>query len=290
MIRKTKFLVILIIVIVSIKGMPFGSNTVHGKNSTEYWAVIVVSLSESLKPYIYDGLIQSNNWEKDHVKLLWKQEATRENILTALNWLQTSCDENDVVLFSVDSHGVNEDGLFGIWPSDGNVNGMISIAELGNEFDKINSEGLCLIFDCCFSGNFANPTENIQLQLVHKNKFEQSIQNGLDANNRVIIMGTMANGLGIHWADFDFSGNQINDISPSSIISEGFISGNDLNNDGCTSAEESYLFLREHFRKYALMGFLNIPLQIFCYLFYGFFTIPFPTISDNYVGELSLIY
>ena len=276
--------------ILLVQAIPIHHHTAFAEETIDYWGVVIVSLSETLQPYIYNGLIQSENWDQDHIKLLWKQNATRENIFSALSWLQSSSDENDIVLFSVDCHGVYMDGTFGIWPQDGGANGMITIEELKYQFDKINAQGHCLIFDCCFSGNFADPTKNNLIQSINKREFEQSMQNGLEAENRVIIMGTMANGLGIHWADFDISGNQIVDISPSSILSECFISGNDLNNDGFTSAEESHQYLKEHFRKYALMGFLNIPLQIFCYLFYGFFTIPFPTLSDNYDGELPIVY
>ena len=264
-------------------------------NEKEYWGIVIVSLAETLQPYIYDGLIQSNNWDKDHLRLLWKEQATRKNILSGLDWLQNQSDENDIVFFSVDSHGVFMQNTYGIWPWDGNTQGMITIEEIDNKLDTIESDGMCLIFDCCLSGTFIQ-MENMIMQkksilINSKQTIKSMIVQNVGDQNRVIIMSTQPNGLGIHWLDYNFkTGSYDIEISPSSTISECLKKGYDPNSDTITSAEEIFQYLKFNFRKYALRGFLSIPIQVFCYLSYGFFTIPFPTIYDSYMDQLPIMH
>ena len=258
-------------------------------DETEYWGVVVVALDQSMEPYIYNSLLQKENWKNDHIKLLWKNNATTEKIFDSLDWLIENSDENDFVLFSVDAHGTYSNGDFGIWPFDGGENGIITVGELDNKFDEINAKGLCLIFDCCLAGNFVD-NNNFFLSISNKNIFRKTVLEGIEDNNRVIIMGTMPNGLGCHWVDYDINGNIIDEVSPTTVIADVILNGNDKNNDGFTSAEEIYVYLKENYRKYALKGFLLIIVQITMYLSYGFFVIPFPTIYDSYLGELPIFY
>jgi len=258
-------------------------------DETEYWGVVVVALDQSMEPYIYNSLLQKENWKNDHIKLLWKNNATTEKIFDSLDWLIENSDENDFVLFSVDAHGTYSNGDFGIWPFDGGENGIITVGELDNKFDEINAKGLCLIFDCCLAGNFVD-NNNFFLSISNKNIFRKTVLEGIEDNNRVIIMGTMPNGLGCHWVDYDINGNIIDEVSPTTVIADVILNGNDKNNDGFTSAEEIYVYLKENYRKYALKGFLLIIVQITMYLSYGFFVIPFPTIYDSYSGELPIFY
>ncbi len=103
-------------------------------------------------------------------------------------------------------------------------------------------------------------------------------------------MGTMPNGLGIHWVDYDTTTGEIkSDISPSSVLSKALSNTYDENQDSFTSAEECFRYLKKNYFTYALMGFLNIPLQISLYLRYGFIMKPFPTIHDSYDGEFPLV-
>ncbi len=258
-------------------------------DETEYWGVVVVALDQSMEPYTYNSLLQKENWKNNHIKLLWKNNATTEKIFDSIDWLIENSDENDFVLFSVDAHGTHSNGDFGIWPFDGSENGMITVGELDNKFDEVNAKGLCLIFDCCLAGNFVD-NNNFFLSISNKNIFRKTVIEGIEDNNRVIIMGTMPNGLGCHWVDYDINGNIIDEVSPTTVIADVILNGNDKNNDGFTSAEEIYVYLKENYRKYALKGFLLIIVQITMYLYYGFFVIPFPTIYDSYSGELPIFY
>jgi hypothetical protein len=103
-------------------------------------------------------------------------------------------------------------------------------------------------------------------------------------------MGTMPNGLGAHWLDYDFTTGEIKgEVSPYSVLSKALSTKYDENQDESTSAEECFRYLKKNYLKYALMGFLNIPIQIINYLQFGFILKPFPTIYDSYEGELPLI-
>jgi len=260
-------------------------------NEPEYWGVVVVALNESQHPYIYDALLQSSNWDADHLRLLWKETATREAIFSSLEWLSNNTDEEDIVLFSVDMHGTYSNGNFGIWPWDGYENGMITVNELDLQFDNIKAKGICLFFDCCLAGNFVNPEGTLRNNFgLIQDRFQKSVSEGLNGDNRVIIMGTMPNGLGVHWLDYDFQTGEIKgEVSPSSVLSKALSTKYDENQDESTSAEECFRYLKKNYAKYALMGFLNIPIQLINYLQFGFILKPFPTLYDSYEGDLPLI-
>lgn len=223
------------------------------------------------------------------------ENATKGEILNSIDWLIENADYDDIVLFSVDCHGTYMNKEYGIWPWDGYNNGIITVAELDAKFDQINSKGLCLIFDCCLSGSFVDAFQEYR---ERKNFYKfrhprlispKSIIKGMEDDNRVIIMGTMPNGLGVHWIDYDWTGKVKSEISPSTVLSEAFIKKYNINNDGYTSAEEGFVYLKKNFRKWAILGFLLIPLQIYMYLTKGFIIKPFPTIYDAFPGELPII-
>ena len=138
---------------------PLGSGSVMG-NETEYWAVVIVAFNETppIYPYIYDALISSTTWDPAHIKLLYRENATRDAIIDSLDWLRTNADSNDYIFFADNSHGTVEGGYltgqYGIVPWDYNTTGIISITELDSKFDEIQAKGMCLIFDCCLAGNF----------------------------------------------------------------------------------------------------------------------------------------
>jgi len=282
---------IIIMCIIIFQGFSFTHIAHATDDNTEFWGIVIVSLSESLHPYVYNGLMKTNNWEPSHIRLLWKNNATKENIITAIQWLQSKADDTDYVLLSVDAHGVYNGEEYGIWPSDGSDNGMITINELDQEIRRINAKGICLFFDCCFSGTFATPSNSKDLKSLNYVTYKHSLSTDLSADGRVILMSTQPQALGIHWMDYNLiTGEPYFEVSPSSTISEVFEKSYDPNSDGILSAEEAYTYLQTHFRKYALKGFINIPIQLYCYLAFGRFTIPFPCISDNFDGELPIVF
>ena len=121
-----------------------------GDDNTEYWAVIVSTNITNIT-LVYNSLNDKPNWNESHIVMLKRQEATRENILDALDWLALKSSSEDIVLFSHNGHGNHIKDRYGIVPWDKE---LIFTDELDEKFDKINCRGMCLIFDCCFSGSF----------------------------------------------------------------------------------------------------------------------------------------
>ena len=116
----------------------------------------------------------ADNWDTNHIRVLLKENATREAIIESINWLSENIDENDIALFSFDGHGSYINGKYGIYPWSG---GDIIIEDLDYYIDQISTSSLILIFDCCFSGTFItdsniNRLENMD---IYKN-YEGSVK------------------------------------------------------------------------------------------------------------------
>jgi len=111
------------------------------EEGTEYWGVCIVAFDDEnddiKEPFIYNSLLQADNWDEAHLKLLFREEATRNAILESLDWLIDNADEDDVVLFSDHSHGTyrRSDKKYGIVPIDSEVSGIINVEELDEKFD-----------------------------------------------------------------------------------------------------------------------------------------------------------
>lgn len=269
-------------------------NIDHGDKETEYWGVSIIGFidpftQDYITPVIYDALLESENWDESHLILLFRENATRDAILDSLDWLIENADENDIVFFHDNSHGTRDNnGEYGIVPVDAMENGIITVDELDEKFDAIKAKELCLIFDCCLSGSFVKRT-TIQNNLFQiKKPFIRALLERVGGDNRVILMSTMKNGLGFGGI-MNVSGN-ISEISFSKFIGDAFRLRIDYNNDGFTSAEESFYYAKKKIWPHAIMIFFAILLQIFLYFTTGFIAIPFPTIYDRVEGELPIVY
>ena len=95
---------------------------------TEYWAVVVSTRNST---EIYDSLVNTSNWDETHIRLLHLENATKDQILLSLEWLQEKSDSNDIVLFSDSSHGTHLRGEYGIIPWNGGiVSGLKNIVNI----------------------------------------------------------------------------------------------------------------------------------------------------------------
>lgn len=262
--------------------------------NVEYWGVCIVAFDDEnddiKEPFIYNSLLEADNWDEAHLKLLFREEATRDAILESLDWLIDNADEDDVVLFSDHSHGTyrRSDKKYGIVPIDSEVSGIITVEELDEKFDLIKASELCLIFDCCLSGNFVDK-ENLEFNKINKDIFyNKGFSKGIEGENRIVLMSTMKYGLGIG-ISVNASGHK-NHYSFHRFVGDAFGEKVDNNNDGVCSAEESFSYAKKKWLPYAILSLFMIRMQISTLLSFGFFIIPFPTLYDNIQGELPIVY
>ncbi|GEM_PF-2076818 len=251
-------------------------------DDVDYWALTIVTDSGGMDSYyIYDALCKSPNWNQSHIKILLNEKATKSMILESIDWLRDHADGNDIVVFSFQGHGIRNGtywkGTYGIVPCDG---GMITREELDKKFDQIQAGGLCLIFDCCLSGNLVDPGI-----LPERDDYFESLKEfscGLEGDNRVVLMSTLKYGLG-------FS-DSLNQIYFSRFVAEAFTNRLDYNQDGFCSAEETFTYAHDKFYPYAYEMLLYPLMQIFSFRHSGFFILAFPTLYDTYPDELPLVH
>lgn len=137
-------------------------------------------------------LTQQWGYPQDHVLTLLNGQATRENIVQALNWLATNpdIDRNTDVVFYYSGHGIrngygiNAPGLdvgAAIVPYDfagfdfRAGNGLIWDGELAQYLGQVKAGRIWISFDSCFSGSFNRP--------------------GIVGPNRVVTMSSQADQL-----------------------------------------------------------------------------------------------
>ena len=157
------------------------------ENESHYWGVIIsigdykgnehdIPLNRSELLCLYNALLSASNWNKSRIKLLINENATQNAIVNAFNWLKENVDTQDIVLFSYLGHGgelpdVNgdeKDGYDeGIIPWEG-MDGFISDDELGKKFNEINAKGMCIIFDCCLSGDLIDKKQLIKHKIYNR--------------------------------------------------------------------------------------------------------------------------
>ena len=292
-------------------------------------------ISEKKLKCLYDSLIESDNWEEENIILLLNKNASRKNILSALDNMSKIVDSNDVFLFSWQGHGseVFESTSYGpideedgkdeiICPYDcyrhegGYLLNYITDDELEACFDKINSSGMCLIFECCLSGGLVNSSRSEDIHLF-SNDFREKLNNpdigvsNINKNNRIIIMSTLPGYLG--------KASFINGFPLTNALSKAFKKETtDKDKNGFISVEEAFNWAKPRalsqssFFWLANLGAIYIEnvlqdksypaaraaielfvsyliVQSYCYKKSNHFIFNFPNIVDGYEGELLLV-
>jgi hypothetical protein len=259
-------------------------------DDVEFWGVVIVNVEQTQEPYIYDALLRSENWIEDHLILLWKETATKQAILQSIDWLKEQSDEQDIVLFACDIHGIFDGENYGIFPFDGYTEGLITISELDQKFDEINAKNICLIFDSCYSGNFVYDATTsksfIPEELRICEELKHAFLQDLADDNRVILMSALKDGLAGHWYS-PFGSKK--EISLSSCIGDALNKRIDYNSDQICTIEEAFKYAKNQIMPLALVAFFNPPLQLIMWLTYGTFIKPFPNISDPSEQEIPII-
>jgi hypothetical protein len=256
----------------------YGSGHRSISNSTEYFAVICACSQyenpkynlprpfpapESKLRVLYDALLQTKNWDERHIILLLNENATRQNIIHALEMMSMLVGPNDIFLFTWNGHGseINDtNGDEAVWnpddtydevicpydtiKSDGNLTNVITDDELGYYFSNIQGKGKCLIFESCLSGALIDQqiskiknSERKKTSLV-KTIFSRVTTNPetMDVNgeNTVVIMSTLPSTLGR--ATFTTHSPLLYSIATIVENSKRY----DRNNDGFLSVEEIF--------------------------------------------------
>ncbi len=111
-----------------------------------------------------------STYKIDHFRTLYDDEASRENIIKAFEWLMKAAKDNDNVLIYYSGHGEYVRNLDkGFWvPADAStssVSNYISNTDIQTYLGGINSKHTLLISDACFSGDiFRGKTVSIPFE------------------------------------------------------------------------------------------------------------------------------
>jgi len=241
-------------------------------NNTEYWGV-VIEITDTVYniPSLYNSITSSKNWNSSRVIHIIGANASKKAILESIEWMCNHSDSNDIVFFAVSSHGFSFRDSRGIvsWHNE-----LINIGELNEKFNRIEAQGICLLFDCCHSGEFVK-------------KYPLKTHT-LEAENRVVLMSTWRNGLGTAGWIKNNNGT-LTSVSLRNTVGEAIEKHIDYNNDSICSVEEAFQYAKQVIFPYALETFFNVFFQIIYLLKSSHLVIPFPTIYDNYEGELPLV-
>ena len=258
---------------------------------TEYWALLFAVGVYKNNPHqnrpsmlisadnLYEVLINSPQWQADHIHKVTASEATGRRLIQELIWLIQNEDSDDMSLIYLTTHGSPLKGPIGFpidLPPRDEDDGADEILIMYEGFDKwyafiwddllnfflslLQSQGVCLIVDSCYSGGFNDDpmfAGNI-FEDYNAKSFTQGLAEELSAQNRVVLMSCEEDEscYGSYFSEF---------------LIDGFWGAADLwgNKDGINSAEESF-------------DYAKFWVNEMCYFN--------PTILDLYPGEYPVTY
>jgi len=146
-------------------------------NDIEYWALLVAvgiyeDHPEENRPSMLidvenlnDKLLVSEHWKQDHIKSITAENCTVKNIIKGLRWIDRMDDRDDFSLVFISTHGYPL--KFDIPPfdeEDKHDEALVSYKGFKNPFaiiwddllnlllSLLNSKGVCVIIDSCYSG------------------------------------------------------------------------------------------------------------------------------------------
>jgi hypothetical protein len=193
--------------------IPFLKSDKPSTDDTQHWGLLI-AVGEYLNnpsedrpsmltevENLYDALISSENWISSHIKKIKADQANLENILRGFSWLMQKEDSNDISLIYITTHGyyLNED-LPPYDEADGKDEILVPYEGFDDKSkflwdDEINlfcsllqSKGVCLIIDSCFSGGFNDAYQKTTSYSQQWNDdFVGSLRSGA---HRVILMSS----------------------------------------------------------------------------------------------------
>lgn len=247
---------------------------------------------------IYKSLINQTDWLQENMKLLTDKNATKKNIINALNQLKNSSTNEDIIVFTFAGHGSTVKDTNGDEKFD---QAMLTYDQkyiIDEEFNDIISEikakGFFIVIDSCFSGGFNEIVKNKNM-LKETRKSNNFIKDFLSSfskeKNKVVLMSCLP-----AYPTWSIITNKDGRIAVSDGVSRAI-------KNGKTTAEDISKFTRNwwyshpeaiFFNLLFLIGSLNpilIYKQIKSYISNGQFMFPMPTpfMIDNYPGKLKVI-
>jgi hypothetical protein len=202
---------------------------------------------------LYQVLIDSPHWEPDHIHMVKRGQATGQALIRELLWLSQMDDNDDMTLIYITTHGSplkNSRGLPVDLPPKDEPDGTDEILVMYHGFDRwyafiwddllnflislLDSQGVCLIVDSCFSGGFNDlPPFALQNNIADYSSkdFVTGMAEELAMQNRVVLMSSEEHTVS-YGSDF------------SNFLIQGFWGWADLfgNQNGEVSAEESFYY------------------------------------------------
>jgi hypothetical protein len=229
---------------------------------TEYWALIFAvgiyknhpdqdrpSMLEAADN-LYDVLVDSAQWQPDHIHKVTGSQATGQNLIKELIWLIQSEDSDDMSLIYITTHGSplkNANGMPVDLPPKDEADGADEILVMYDGFDKwyafiwddllnfflslLDSQGVCLIVDSCYSGGFNDyPYEGTMPEYTVES-FVKGFAEDVVTQGRIVLMSCQENEVSY--------GSQFSEL-----LIDGFWGLADFfgNGDGINSAEESFAY------------------------------------------------
>ena len=161
--------------------------------ATEYWALIFAvgvyknhpnqdrpSMLEAADD-LYDVLLDSPQWQADHIHKVTAAQCTLSRLIQELFWLIQNVESDDMVIIYLTTHGDRlrdaQGNFLDIPPkdeADGADEGLVMYDGFDNSLEFIwddllnyfiglmKAQGICLIVDSCYSGGFNDNIGNIQ--------------------------------------------------------------------------------------------------------------------------------
>lgn len=252
---------------------------INPTDSTEYWGLLIavgeyLNNPEQDRPTmltevenIYDSLINSETWDSSHIMKIKGENATLENILEGFQWLMDMEDENDISLIYITTHGYyleqdlppkdEADGKDEILiPYEGfdNTNKFLWDDEINLFCSMMQSKGICLIVDSCFSGGFNDAYIKTVGDIQSEHWIADFLEELTNDAGRVILMSSEEDQVSY--------GSRF-----SHYIAEGLEGIADDNDDEIISAEELFFYAEPFVAQYGRQQ---------------------PTMVDAYSGELPI--
>jgi hypothetical protein len=281
----------------------YTQNSIKHTGDLEYWALLIGVGTYEGHPEMNgpshlsaeamkESLLLSEHWQEDHIRIITCDNATKTNIINGFKWLDDNENEDDISLIYIATHG-GRLNLFGI-PIDfppideadncdeylvtykGFKNPVFSNIrddELKNLINKLESQGICVIIDTCFSGGFDDTSGknsfrgNIINPRHHSgdfsfDTFNKEFAEEIKNNGRVILMASQED-------EYAYATPQKGHCFTTVLIKSVGDGFGDFDNNGLISAEEAF-----NFTQYRL-GLSSYNKQ-------------HPKIYDGYKGELHL--